>query len=270
MKTILQLYRDNAARVKPTNLIANAGEPTIYIYDIISADWGVGAMDVIADIAAVGNVPELNVRISSPGGDVFESRAIMNAIKRFSGKTIAHIDSLCASAATSIALACDEVVMSNDSMFMIHNAQGMAYGDKAALRATADLMETVELAIISDYTAKTGMDDEEVKAMMNEETWLTAPQALQKGFIDRIADNKSTPVNTWNLSAYAKAPQALTAPADAAPAPAESAHPSDPEPEPAPSLVPEPTPAPEASTPTPPASGMTQTNQNRLNLLLVS
>ena len=216
MKTLLQLYRDNAERVIPTNLAVNAAEPSIYIYDMISAEWGYGALDAVADIAAVGDVPVLNVRISSPGGDVFESRAIMNAIKRFNGKTVAHIDGLCASAATSIALACDEVVISDDSMFMVHNAQGMAFGDKSAMRATADLMETVEMAIVNDYTAKTGKSEDEIKALMQAETWMTPKQALEHGFVDRISDNKSKVANTWNLAAYQNAPAELVPPAAAA------------------------------------------------------
>ncbi len=263
MKTLLQLYRDNATRVKPANRVANAAEASIYIYDIISSDWGYGALDAVADIAAVGDAPVLNVRISSPGGDVFESRAIMNAIKRFAGKTVAHIDGLCASAATSIALSCDEVVISDDSMFMVHNAQGMAYGDKTAMRATADLMETVEMAIVNDYTTKTGKTEDEIKALMQAETWMTPKQALENGFVDRISDNKSKVANTWNLSAYNHAPASEPAPQpDAEPVPA-----PEPEPilQPEPAVEPEPEPVPD---PAPAAASMTQSNANRLALNL--
>lgn len=221
MKTLLQLYRDNAGCEKrPVNAVRNAAgnEATIYIYGIISADWGIGAIDVIAAIASVGDVEVLNVRITTPGGDVFESRAIMNAIKRFAGKTVGHIDGLCASAGTSVAMACGTVEMASDAMYMIHNVQGGAFGDKSDLRETADLMETVEQTIVGDYTAKTGKSAKEIVAMMEAETWLTAAQALESGFIDSVADNKSTASNTWNLAAYPKAPAALVMPELAAPA----------------------------------------------------
>lgn len=207
MKTLFQLHLDNLARPKqPVNLVKNAADATLYIYDVISADWGVSALSVIDAITQAGDTKTLNVRISSPGGDVFESRAIMAAIERFPGNTIAHIDGICASAATSVALACSEVVMSDGGFFMIHNASGMAWGDKQELRDTADLLEKIEGVIVADYTGKTGKDAAEIVAMMQAETWLTATEALDHGFIDRVAEGKAKPGNKWDLSAYAKAP----------------------------------------------------------------
>lgn len=213
MNKIYQLHITNQARAKqPVNLAKNEGVATLYIYDIISADWGVSALDVIAAIDQIGEAQTLNVHINSPGGDVFEGRAIMAALSRFKGKTVAHIDSLCASAATSIALACNEVVMSEGAFFMIHNATGMASGDKTYLRDTADLLEKIEGAIVADYVNKTGKESAEIVAMMEAETWFDAKEALANGFIDRIADTKSTS-NAWNLSAYTHPPKALVEPA---------------------------------------------------------
>lgn len=262
MSQILQLYRDNAARAKqPTNLVRNAAEASLYIYDVIDPYWGVGAKEVIDAVAAAGDAEVLHVYINSPGGSVFEGRAIMAALSRFNGKTIAHIDSLCASAATSIALACNEVEMSQGAFFMVHNASGMAWGDKNAMRETADLLEKIEGSIVADYTTKTGKEADEVIAMMDAETWMDADEALAHGFIDRIATAPAAKAsNTWNLAAYAKAPAALIekAPEDAlAPAPVVA--------EPVAEVVPEP--APETEPTAPPAS-MTQANKNRLALTL--
>ena len=208
MNKIMQLYRDNAERPKQfTNLVNVAGDTaTIYLYDMISADWGVSALSVIEAIAQAGEAKILNVHINSPGGDVFEGRAIMAALSAFKGKTVARIDSLCASAATSIALACDEVVMADGAFFMIHNASGMAWGDKQTLRDTADVLEKVEGAIVSDYLQKTGKDEAEIRALMDAETWFTANEAMEHGFVDAI-DKGKTATNTWNLSAFAKAPK---------------------------------------------------------------
>ncbi len=214
MNLLHKLRIDNKSRtIQPVNLIKNEDGATLYIYDIISADWGVSALDVIAAIENIGDAQTLNVHINSPGGDVFEGRAIMAAIQRFNGKTVAHIDSLCASAATSIALACNEVVMSEGAFFMIHNASGLAIGDKKAMRDTADLLEKVEGAIVTDYINKTGKDSAEITAWMDAETWFDAKEALANGFIDRIANTKATS-NAWNLSAYANAPTALKEPAE--------------------------------------------------------
>jgi ATP-dependent Clp protease protease subunit len=203
----LKLHIDNLARVKqPVNLVQNAEGASLYIYDVVSADWGVSALAVVDAITQAGDAKTLNVFVNSPGGDVFESRAIMAAIDRFPGNTVAHIDGLCASAATSIALACDEVRMSSTALFMVHNASGIAFGDKQAMRDTADLLQKIELSIIADYAAKTGKPDAEIIALMDAETWMTASQALENGFIDKIVTAKAGAKNTWNLSAYEKAP----------------------------------------------------------------
>jgi ATP-dependent Clp protease protease subunit len=214
---ILQLLSDNAGRDKrPVNLVRNGTDATLYVYDVISADWGVSAVNVIDAIAQAGDAKTLHVHINSPGGDVFEGRAIMAALGRFEGKTVAHIDSLCASAATSIALACNEVEMSDGAFFMIHNASGGVWGDKNAMRETADLLEKIEGAIVNDYTAKTGKDAEQIVAWMNAETWFTATEALEHGFVDRLAPAKKAK-NTWNLAAYANAPKELAEPEEKAP-----------------------------------------------------
>jgi ATP-dependent protease ClpP protease subunit len=246
---ILQLLRDNAGRQKqPVNLVRNAGEATLYIYDVISADWGVGAMAVIDAIAQAGDAKTLNVHINSPGGDVFEGRAIMAALRRFEGKKVAHIDSLCASAATSIALACDEVVMAEGAFFMIHNSMTLGFGNKNDLRETADTLDKIDGAIANDYTAKTGKDAEQVQAWMNAETWFTAAEAKEHGFVDSVTKADKKAKNTWNLAAFGNAPEALKEP------------PPDPDPKPTPQIEEEPASA---------GFFMSAANTNRLRLLQV-
>lgn len=238
---ILQLLHDNAGRQKrPLNLVRNGSEASLYIYDVISSYWGVSAQDVIAQLDNAGDATVLNVYLNTPGGDVFEGRAIMAAIQRFAGKTVAHIDSLCASAGTSIALACQEVEMSEGAFFMIHNASGGAYGDKKVMRDTADLLEKVEGAIVNDYVKKTGKDEADIVAWMDAETWFTAAEAIDAGFVDRlaVAANKASSTNAWNLAAFNKAPQALRA-----------------------------TPSKTDLEPTAPQPSMTAANTNRLRLL---
>lgn len=228
---ILQLLRDNEGRQKrPLNLVRNGTEASLYIYDVISSYWGVSAISVAEQLNNVGDATTLHVYLNTPGGDVFEGRAIMALIQRFAGKTIAHIDSLCASAGTSIALACSEVEMSDGAFFMIHNASGGVYGDKKVMRDTADLLEKVEGSIVADYTKKTGKDEAEIIAWMDAETWFSAAEAIDAGFVDRLAPAAGAAAsNTWNLAAFNNAPKALTAAQPApviVPAPAASAKPS--------------------------------------------
>jgi ATP-dependent Clp protease protease subunit len=210
MNKIMQLLKDNALFAKqPINLIKNADEATLYIYDVISADWGISAQMVIDAIANAAGVPILNIRINSPGGDVFEARAIIEAIKRFEGKTIAHIDAIAASAATGIACAANEVLMAEGAFYMIHNAQCISFGDKNAMRETADLLEKIEGSIVADYTAKTCKEPQQIIEWMNAETWFSAKEAIDNGFADGLAPTATKPKNMWNLSAYSKTPDAL-------------------------------------------------------------
>lgn len=217
---ILQLLRDNAGRTnKPFNLVRNSiDEATVYIYDLIDSYWGVSASGFIEQLESVSDAKVLHVRFNSPGGDVFQGKAIAEAIKRFGGKTIAHIDSLAASAATSIAIACDEVEISQDAFFMIHNASGAVWGDKQAMRDTADLLEKVEGSIVTGYVNKTGKDVTDIVAWMDAETWFTADEAIANGFCDRLAAiTDKTAKNTWNLAAYNKVPLALAESSDSVP-----------------------------------------------------
>lgn len=255
---ILQLLRDNAARPKqPVNLVRNEAEVSLYIYDVISADWGVSALEVIDALAHAGDAEVLNVHFNSPGGDVFEGRAIQAALGRFTGKKIAHIDSLCASAATSIALACDEVRMSEGAFFMIHNARGLCFGEKKDMRDMADTMEKVEGVIAGEYVTKTGKDEADVRAWMDKETWFTANEAKEHGFADSVVTAGNKPKNTWNLAAFANVPKALVEP---------------PDPEPKAQAEPPPDPAPTNTQEEPAAAGffMSETNANRLRLAQIA
>lgn len=217
----------SAARPDPGKMLvlnAAAQEATLYLYDEISADWGIGAKDVISALAQAADAPVLHIRINSPGGSVFEGQAICEAIRRFEGKTIAHIDSLAASAASSIAIACDEVEISPGAFYMIHNASGMVWGDKADMRSMADVLEKIESAILAGYANKTGKDMAELVAWMDAETWFTADEAVANGFADRISEAPAKVKNSWNLGEVFKHPPKDLATVEPEPAPEENPH----------------------------------------------
>lgn len=245
MNTFMKLRIDNLAREKhPVSVVKNEKSSAIYIYDVIDSYWGIGAKEVIAALESVGSENDVSVHINSPGGDVFEGRAIMAAIRAHKGKTTAYIDSLAASAATSIAIACDEVVISQGAFFMIHNASGAVWGDKTAMRETADLLEKIEGSIVADYTGKTGAEEQQVIDWMNAETWFSADEAIANGFCDRLADTAKAK-NTWNLAAFGNAPKELTE-----------------EPEPPEQIT-------ETNEPAPAGFFMSAANANRLKLALI-
>jgi ATP-dependent Clp protease protease subunit len=217
MKRLFQMLRDNASTErKPLNIVQTAGstDATLYVYDVIDAYWGVNAQDMSKAIAGLSADTTLHLRINSPGGDVFEARAISAAIRAYPGKTVAHIDALAASAATTIALACDEVEMSPDAFFMIHESWTMAVGNKGDLIEQAGLLAKVDEGISADYAKRTGKTLDEVNAWMAAETWFTAQEAIDNGFADRMAPEKAknASAKSWNLAAFEHAPAALTAP----------------------------------------------------------
>lgn len=211
----MQLLRENASTErKPLQFVRSetSADATLYIYDVIDAYWGVNAKDVAKTIAGLGTDTTLHLRINSPGGDVFEARAISAAIAQFGGKTVAHIDGLAASAATTIASAAQEVEIVDGGFYMIHNAWTFAMGNKHDMRTTGDLLDKVDGAIISDYARRTGASAEQIIAWMDAETWFTAQEAVDNKFADRLAPaggSSNASARQFNLAAFDKTPKAL-------------------------------------------------------------
>lgn len=211
---LLQLARDNAAASKP--LRAEAGEDgsaTIYLHGIIGGWWG--DIDETAFIKAMSETTAgtIHLRIDSPGGDVFAARSMMTAIAQHKATVVAHVDGLAASAATGLCMACDRVEITAGAGFMIHNAWTIAIGNKADMRKTADLLEKIDAGLTDDYARRTGKTSAEVAAWMDEETWFTADEAVEHGFADlKVEVVKPRTENSWDLSAYKNAPQALARP----------------------------------------------------------
>lgn len=215
MKKLVQLLRDNASTERqPINLVRAEGsaDATLYIYDVIDAYWGINAKEVAQAIAGLSATDTLHLRINSPGGDVFEARAIAAAIAQHAGKTVAHIDGLAASAATTIASSADEVEIVDGGFYMIHNAWTFAMGNKHDLQETAGLLDKVDGAIMADYARRTGATTEQIVQWMDAETWFSAQEAVDNKFADRLAEPAKASNGTgrhFNLAVYDKTPKAL-------------------------------------------------------------
>lgn len=234
MKKLLQLMRENATQERtPLNLVRNQGEAdaTLYIYDVIDPWYGVSAESVAKAIAGLDASTTLHLRINSPGGDVFEGRAIRTAIQQHKGKTIAHIDGLAASAATTIADGADVVEITAGGFYMIHNGWTWLYGNKHDARKTADLLDKIDAAIVADYAKRTNADMSQLVQWMDNETWFSAEEAVQYGFATSImpTPEKSGTSNLaglanqarqWNLAAFEHAPENLTRTQNSEPDPA--------------------------------------------------
>lgn len=215
---IMQLLRDNMSKEQQPIVAVRAegsNDTTIYVYDVIDSYWGASAQGLISALEGANTAGTLNVHFNTPGGDVFEGRAMANILKQWKGAKVAHIDALCASAGTTVALACDEVVMYDGSFFMIHNAWTFAYGNKSDLTETAALLDKIDGEIAADYVKASGATLDQVKAWMDAETWFTAEEAVAAGLAARMGgesdedDGAENRARSWNLTAYAKAPKAL-------------------------------------------------------------
>jgi ATP-dependent Clp endopeptidase proteolytic subunit ClpP len=166
------------------NSVNNSTE--VVIYDEIG-NWGVDSKSFIEEIKEI-STEEILLRINSPGGSVIDGLAIHDAIKRMPQKVTAKIEGLAASIASIIALAADEVTMSQNSLFMIHNVWGGETGGAKDMRKAADLMDKMSDRLVNIYVSKTGKDESEIRNWMDEETWFTADEALEAGFINSIEE----------------------------------------------------------------------------------
>jgi ATP-dependent Clp protease protease subunit len=191
----------------------------IYIYDqVVTAGWEWGAEQSAVtfqeDLARLGDeVETIHLHINSPGGAVFEGITIANLLKAHDAKVIAYIDGLAASIASVIAVCADEVIMGEGTFFMIHHPWLFTWGDANALRKDADMLDKVSSQMQALYLAKTGekCSSERLVEMLDEETWLTATEALELGFVDSIVETSqvAASVNDIAFARFKNIPEAL-------------------------------------------------------------
>ena len=129
---------------------------------------------------------DITVWINSPGGDCFAAAQIYNMLRDYKGKVTVKIDGLAASAASVIAMAGDEVLVSPVSMIMIHNPSTVAMGDTAEMQKAIQMLDEVKNSIINAYQTKTGLSRNKLSKLMDEETWMNAGKAVELNFADGI------------------------------------------------------------------------------------
>ncbi|MEN9317360.1 MAG: hypothetical protein RIS35_3753 [Pseudomonadota bacterium] len=222
-----------------SNLASDDKPATLSIFDEIGF-WGVQAKDFVRDLGAV-KAKTLNVEINSPGGDMFAGLSIYNALRASGKEVVVTVMGVAASAASLIAMAGDRIVMPKNTFLMIHNPWTVAAGNADALRETADTLDKFGASLRATYATRTGMSEDELDPLLAKDTWLTADEALEKGFATEVVDDVL--IQASFDMARADLPEAVKAVFAAARAKVE---PPAPEP-PAPEASAEPPPAPEAS-----------------------
>ncbi len=166
-------------------------EASIHIFgDIVSWEWlesDVSSYTLAKEIEGL-DVGIINVYINSYGGEVAEGLAIYNQLRRHKAKVKTYCEGFACSAASVVFMAGDERVMSQASLLMIHNAWTYAAGDQNELRKVANDIETITQASINAYMSHVAISEEELKAMMDAETWIDAASALEMGFATAVDD----------------------------------------------------------------------------------
>lgn len=208
---LMALIEANRGRPRRFEAKQSDQSATLYLYDIIDPYFGVSAADFVKALNLI-TAPQIDLHINSPGGDVFDGRAIATAIAQHPSNITAYVDGLAASAASYVATAAKQVIMAPGSFMMIHNAWAIAAGDASEIRALAAILDKVDASLVEDYVRVSGASADQVKAWMDAETWFTAQEAVDAGFANSVGDpideNASSPANAWDLSAYKRPPPA--------------------------------------------------------------
>jgi ATP-dependent protease ClpP protease subunit len=177
------------------------------LFGTIGADfWGEGVTAAGFDEAlkALGNVSTIRLRANSGGGDVFEATAIYNMLVKHPANLIVEIEGVAASAMTLIAMAGDEIHISENAHFMIHRASGFAYGNSDDLKNYLKLLDNADSLIRLTYSKRTGLSDSELVKLMDHDNWMTAEEALDLGFVDEVDDAKTVEPHISPAKASAK------------------------------------------------------------------
>lgn len=189
-----------------SNLNEEEGEIKVY-GEIAKYPWKeygeTSAFLFTEELNLLKNVKRINLRINSPGGNVFEAQTMYNSLKQFAKdrgiEVVTFIEGVAASAATLLALAADKIKIGEGCLFMIHNPSICTSGYSNELRKAADLLDKIKENILDIYEKKSSLSREDIAQKMNEETWFTAKEAVEVGFADEIETFEEVKNNITNI-----------------------------------------------------------------------
>lgn len=175
----------------------------LLIYEQIGADFwseGVTAKQFASDLKQLGDVRRIDVRINSPGGSVWDGMAIYNALNQHPANVVVHIDGIALSMASGIAMAGDTVQIAANGLMMLHNPQGMVAGDEKSIDRYLTMLRKAKSSLSKAYEAKSGKTAEEIAQIMDDETWLTAEEAVEMGFADAVTEPLETVAASFDVA----------------------------------------------------------------------
>lgn len=167
-------------------------EAELFIYGDIGSSWwdeGVSAEDFAKELSAL-DVGTITVQLNSMGGSVFEGIAIYNALSSHPANVVVNVNGIAASIASVIAMAGDEIRISEGSHIMIHKPWSLAMGDAESMRKEAEVLDKLETGIIDIYQARTGAKRADLEAWIASETWFLGQEAVDAGFADECIPAK--------------------------------------------------------------------------------
>jgi len=159
--------------------------------DGVIGEKNLRASHVREALSALGAKKDITLRLNSVGGSVVEGIAMYQAIRRHEGTVVAYVDGIAASMASVILQAADERHVSRGSYVMIHNPQSPADGEASELRHTAEILDKIREDMLDIYEASTSMDRAKIAKMMDDETYLTADEAVKMGFADVVDETEA-------------------------------------------------------------------------------
>ncbi|QFT69615.1 ATP-dependent Clp protease proteolytic subunit [Labrenzia sp. THAF35] len=187
------------------------GETQIDLYDEIGY-WGVNAKRFRESLRGAGDIV---LRVNSPGGDVFDGIAMYNDLVAHDGNVRVEVTGIAASIASIIAMAGDEITIAPNAFFMVHNAWTIGLGNRHDFEELAGVLAKIDDALARTYVSRTSTGIRSIKQMMDDETWLTAKEAIEFGFADKeikVADDGAKA--KFDLSVFGSVPDALKWPSD--------------------------------------------------------
>lgn len=213
MSKLIQLLRNNVNTPGAIRCEIKDQTADVYLKGVISSDWGVSAVDLRAALVQADG-RDVSLRINSPGGDAFEGREMQAVIVGYPGKVTAIVEGIAASAATIVAMSANQTHMLRGARYMIHNGSTIAIGNRHDFKAVHDLLTGFDEELAADYAKYSGKTAAQAAAWMDAETWFTADEAVEAGFVQKILDNTkaehvAAQVRAWNLSAYDNTPKDL-------------------------------------------------------------
>ena len=172
----------------PVQMRAAAGDAPATLTLMGDVGFDITASGVATALKGLAEDAPLTVSLNSYGGDALAGIAIHNMLARRKRKPTMIVEGIAASAASLIAMAGERIVMPANAFLMIHEAWGAAMGDADTMRGQAEVLEQISGAYRRTYAARTGLEEQEVAAMMAAETWLDAETAVAKGFATEAAE----------------------------------------------------------------------------------